>query len=149
SCLGEQDRHDDAVARYRIALSLDPSHAEAHNGLGWVRKEQGRYDEALACYRQAVRVKPTFPAAHSNLGALLDELSDLPQAEKPWREAIRHGARPAGAYGHLAPLLRGKLPEDDLAAMRRLLEDPALLPRERPPLHFGLAQVLDARGEYV
>jgi tetratricopeptide (TPR) repeat protein len=149
SCFSEQDRYEDGVARYRIALSLDPGFAEAHNGLGWVRQEQGRYDEALKCYREAVRLKPTFAAAHNNLGALLEELNDLPQAEKSLREALRLDARPAGTYGHLATLLRNKLPDDDLAAMRRLLANPDLLPKEQVPLHFGLAQALDARGEYA
>lgn len=148
SCLSEVDRHDDAAARYQIALNLDPQSPEAHNGLGWVRQEQGRTDDALQSYREALRLKPTFAAAHGNLGALLEELSDLPQAEKHIREAIGLDPRRAGSFGHLATLLRGKLPEDDLAAMRRLLEDADLLPGQQAALHFGLGQVLDARGAY-
>jgi len=38
--------------------------------------------------------------------------------------------------------------DDDLAALRRLLADPDLLEGKRAVLHFGLAHVLDARGEY-
>jgi hypothetical protein len=33
--------------------------------------------------------------------------------------------------------------------MRQLLADPQLMPGKRSTLHFGLAQVLDARGDYV
>lgn len=40
-----------------------------------------------------------------------------------------------------------KLPEEDLAVMRRLLADPNLNEVRRALLHFGLAQVLDARNE--
>ena len=56
----------------------------------------------------------------------------------------------------MAELLGGTLPEQDLAAQRRLLEqgpasgEPRELPdAERLLLHFGLARVLDARAEYA
>jgi hypothetical protein len=49
----------------------------------------------------------------------------------------------------LATLLRGKLPDEDLAAMRSLLAEPDQLEGKRTVLHFGLAHVLDARGEYA
>ena len=54
----------------------------------------------------------------------------------------------AGALAQLATLLRGKLPEADLAAMQQLVADPDLSVPKRSGLHFGLAQVLDARGAY-
>jgi hypothetical protein len=49
----------------------------------------------------------------------------------------------------LAELLRGNLPQEYLAAQRRLLEEIELPDAQRLFLHFGLAQVLDARGEYA
>jgi tetratricopeptide (TPR) repeat protein len=149
SALEEQDKHLEAIARYQEALRLDPNHAESHNGLGWVRHEQGHYDEARAHYREALRLDPSLAAAHGNLGTLLEELSDFGEAERCFREALRQDTRQAGARGRLATLLRGKLPEDDLAAMRRLLADPYLSGGKRSALHFGLAQVLDARQSYA
>jgi tetratricopeptide (TPR) repeat protein len=149
SALEEQDKHPEAIARYEEALRLDPHHAESHNGLGWVRHEQGRYDEARAHYREALRLDPSLAAAHGNLGTLLEELSDFGEAERCFREALHHDTRQAGARAQLATLLRGKLPEDDLAAMRRLLADPYLSDGKRSGLHFGLAQVLDARRSYA
>jgi tetratricopeptide (TPR) repeat protein len=149
SALEELDKHDEAIARYQEALRLDPNHAESHNGLGWVRHEQGRYAEARAQYEEALRLDPSLAAAHCNLGTLLEELSDFDGAEHCFREALRHDVRQAGARAQLATLLRGKLPEEDLAAMRRLLADPYLSDGKRSGLHFGLAQVLDARKSYV
>ena len=49
----------------------------------------------------------------------------------------------------MAEILRGKLPEQDLAAQRRLLEDTELTDPQRVLLQFAVAQVLDARGEYA
>jgi hypothetical protein len=46
-------------------------------------------------------------------------------------------------------MARKKLPEADLDAMRRLLDDPYLSDGQRGCLHFGLAQALDARGDFT
>jgi hypothetical protein len=44
---------------------------------------------------------------------------------------------------------RSNLPDADLAAMQSLLDDPYLTGGKRSALHFGLAQVLDARACYA
>ncbi len=77
-----------------------------------------------------------------------EELGDFTDAERCWRTDLQYDARLAGAYSQLATLLRGKLPDDDLAAMRRLLADPDLHDGRRSALQFGLAQVFDSRGAY-
>jgi tetratricopeptide (TPR) repeat protein len=149
SALAELGRFDESVAGYELALRLDPAFAQAHNGLGWVRHEQDRYDEAERHYREALRLKPDLAAAHCNLATLREELSDFAAAEHGFREALRHDARLPGALAQLATLLRGNLPEADLAAMRKLLTDAHLKDGQRGCLHFGLAQALDARGEHA
>ena len=148
SLLAESEKYDEALAVYRRALELDPTYAEAHCGLGGVRHEQGQFEEAQAHYREALRHKPDLPAAHCALGTVREELGDFPDAERCWRTALRHDPRLAGAYAALATMLRGKLPDEDLAGMRQLLADPDLHQGRRCALHFGLAQVLDARGAY-
>jgi tetratricopeptide (TPR) repeat protein len=147
--LQEAERRDEAIVHYESALRLDPCYAEAHNGLGWVRHEQGRFDEALTLYREALRLRPGLAAAHCNLGTTLEELSDLEAAQACYREAFRHDQRHVGSVAQLATLLRGKLPEEDLAVLQQLLADPDLPEGRRLALHFGLAHVLDARGAYA
>lgn len=149
SLLAEREQSDEAVARYELALRLDPSYAEAHNGLGWMRHEQGDYEQARRTYVEALRLKPDLAAAHCNLGTVLEEMGDFSGAERSFRAALERDARLPGALAQLATMLRGELPEADLDAMRRLLDDPYLTDGQRGCLHFGLAQVLDARGEYA
>jgi tetratricopeptide (TPR) repeat protein len=144
----EQDQHDEAIRRYENALRLDPNYAEAHTGLGWIWHEQGRYEDAQERYRLAIRLKPHFAPALCHLGQVREELGDFAEGERWFREALRHDSRLAGAWSQLATLLRGKLSNDDLAAMRELLDDPDLTPGKRATLHFGLAQVFDARKEF-
>ncbi len=76
-------------------------------------------------------------------------MGDFQGAEDSFRAALRHNSRFAPAHYKLAELLGGKLPENDLAAQRRLLEDTDLTDAQRLLLHFALAKVLDARGEYA
>jgi tetratricopeptide (TPR) repeat protein len=149
SLLAAQEKFDNALAGYRQALELDPTYGEAHCGIGGVRHEQGHFEEAQAHYREALVHKPDLPAAHCALGTVREELGDFKDAESCWRTALRYDPRLAGAYGALATLLRGKLPEEDLAGMRQLLADPELHDGRRCALHFGLAHVLDARGAYT
>jgi tetratricopeptide (TPR) repeat protein len=148
SALEEQEKHEEATARYQMALRLNPGYADAHNGLGFVLHEQGHFEEAKARYRAAIRLQPDLASAHSNLGTVLEELNEFDAAQLCLREALRHDPNHAGAYAQIATMLRGKLPEADLAAMRQLLADPQLSQGKRSALHFGLAQVLDAQGVF-
>jgi tetratricopeptide (TPR) repeat protein len=149
SLLQEQEKHDESAACYEAALRLAPQDAEAHNGLGWLLHEQGRLDEAQERYRTALRLKPDLAAAHCNLGMVLQERGDFSAALSCLREALRRDPRQAGAWAQLATLLRGRLPEEDLAALRRLLAEADLPRGKRAALLFGLAEVLDARKEYA
>jgi tetratricopeptide (TPR) repeat protein len=148
SALAEQERYQEAIVCYQTALTFNPSYAEALNGLGWVWHEQGQYTRAEAAYREALRLKPDLAAAHCNLGTVREEHGDFEGAERCIREALHHDARLPGALALLATMLRKKLPDADLEAMNQLLNDPYFSDGQRGCLHFGLAQVCDARGEY-
>jgi tetratricopeptide (TPR) repeat protein len=148
SLLAELEKYDEALALYRRALELDPTYAEAYCGLGGVRHEQGQFEEAQAHYREALRHKADLPAAHCALGIVREELGDFTDAERCWRTALGLDPRLAGAFAALATMLRARLPEEDLTAMRQLLADPDLHQGRRCALHFGLSQVFDAQGAY-
>ena len=147
--LKHKGRVDAAIACCRRAIELKPSFAEAHNNLGIALAGEGKLDEAVDCYRRTLELKPDHAEAYGNLGVALEEQGDLAGAEASFRAALRHNPRFALAHGRLAELLRGKLPESDLASLRGLLHEGNLPDSQRLLLHFGLAQVLDARGEYA
>jgi tetratricopeptide (TPR) repeat protein len=151
-----QGRADEAIACYRRALELNPRFAGAHATLANALKDQGRLSEALAAYRRALELRPGFAAAHNGIGAVLEELGNLGGAEEAFRAALRHDPRYAFAHYKLAGLLGGRLSESEVAAMRGLLAEGASVVQEsvltgdkRMFLHFGLARVLDARGNYA
>ena len=147
--LNDQGNWDEAAACWHRALELKPDYADAHVNLGNALKDRGKPDEAVACCRRALELKPDSAEAHNNLGNALKEVGDFQGAEDSFRTALRHNSRFGFAHYKLAELLGGKLPEKDLAAQRRLLEEMELTDPQRLLLHFGLAEVLDARGEYA
>ncbi|MGO9115432.1 MAG: sulfotransferase [Thermoguttaceae bacterium] len=147
--LKDMGKLTEAVACYRRVLQLKPEYAEVHNDLGIALRAQGRPDEAAASFRRALELKPDYVKAHSNLGNALKEIGDLQGAEDSCRTALRHDSRFALGHYNLAVLLGDRLPENDLVAQRRLLEGRELTDAQRLLLHFGLAHVMDARGEYA
>jgi tetratricopeptide (TPR) repeat protein len=149
SALAEGEHYDAALEHFRIALRLEADSAEAHNGLGQVLHELGKYPEAVAEYREVIRLKPAYAPGHCSLGHILEELGTFDEALTSFRAALRLDPEHAPAYALMATMLRSKLPEEDLAAMRGLLARPHLAPAKRSALHFGVAQVLDARGDYA
>jgi tetratricopeptide (TPR) repeat protein len=148
SALQEQENYEAALLHYRVAIRLQPKYAEAHNGLGFVLHEQGNYQEAIAAYGEVLRLKPAYATGHCNLGHILEELGDFERALQSYREAIRLDPSHASAWSLMATMQRGKLPDEELDILRQLLARPHLAIGKRLALHFGIAHVLDARGDY-
>jgi len=144
----EREEAGDAIPCWERVLALDPDRAGPHLSLGANLQEEGRLDEAMEHYRTAIRLQPGSAQARLNLGGLLEVLGKLAEAEAAFREA--RSLEPASPlpHGQLATLLRGKLPDDDLAALEERLADEKLDRGPRARLLFALAHVLDGRGDY-
>jgi tetratricopeptide (TPR) repeat protein len=149
AALIDQGKLEEGAAACRRALDLKPDDVEAHVNLGSSLKEQGRPEEAIACYGRAVELRPQCAGAHYSLGLVWESVGDMAAAAAGYRAAVRHHAGMAIAHYKLATLLGGKLPEEELAAQGRLLEQANLTDEERMYVYFGLAYVLDDRGEYA
>ena len=140
---------DEARQCYQRAIELEPNFAEAHAGLASTENEQGNSTEAIHHYLAAIQIKPGMAAAQCRLGIVLEEQGDLAGAERCFRSAIAGDFRFAAAHAELANLLRAALPVEDLAAQEQLVLDSGLTQEQQAALHFGLAQVFDARGAYA
>lgn len=71
--LYESGEIDNAIDRFRKALSAKPDFPEAHNNLGNALLGQGKPDEALACFSKALALKPDYALAWINMGNALRE----------------------------------------------------------------------------
>jgi tetratricopeptide (TPR) repeat protein len=144
----EREDPPGALAAWRRVLVLAPDHAAAHNGLGWALQEMGRLADAEQHYRTALRLEPSFGGPRLALASMQEEMGDLAASEATLREAIHESPTYALAHARLATLLRGKLADSDLAALEARLADPELADGPRARLLFGLAHVMDGRGEW-
>jgi tetratricopeptide (TPR) repeat protein len=99
--LQKSGRGEEAIARYRQALALQPAFAQAHNNLANVLKAAGRHEEALAHYAEAVRADPALADACSNYGAALREAGRFEAAIPLLERAIAIRPDSAGALNNL------------------------------------------------
>ena len=147
---GERDEPGEAIPCWERVLALSPTEkAATHIALGWALQEEGRLPEARQHYQAAARLEPDSGAALLHLGGVHAETGDLAEAEAAFRAALRFQPAMVQPHARLAALLRGKLPDADLAALARRLADLRLGAAARARLLFGLAHVLDARRDYA
>ena len=121
--LAQQGRMEEAVARFRQALTIEPGHALANYNLGYMLVNQGRPQEGIGYLRQSLRVHPADANAHFALGVALaatgaraealrhfeESLALRPQDADVHREmanALAAGGDLAGATGHFEESLR-------------------------------------------
>ena len=83
------------------------------------------------------------------MGGLAEEQGRMEDAEAAFRTALQLQPLFPVPHARLATLLRGKLPDEDLAALEQRLTDANLPQAPRARLLFGLAHVLDHRGEHA
>jgi len=145
----ELEEPSDSIQCWQRVLALGDERSGPHIALGWALQEEGRLDEAAPHYRAALQLQPDAAMAHLNLAGLHEELGDLAEAEAALRTALKVQPTFALPHGRLATLLRGKLPDDDLAALEQRLADDGLGEGPRARLLYGLAHALDARGDFV
>lgn len=74
-----QNRLEEAMPEYMIALKLRPDYAQNHYNIGNAYLKKGYLDEAIRSYMTALKLKPDYADASNNLGSaylkkgLLDE----------------------------------------------------------------------------
>jgi tetratricopeptide (TPR) repeat protein len=145
----ERGDHPLAEWHYRRALAADRGSAEAHHGLGLALLEQGWHDTALAALRDALRIAPKQAAVWVAIGRLQAERGEFDESCHSARTALEIQTKFADAHSLLATNLRGRLPGIELQALGALCDANYLEPRARARLHFALAGVLDARGDFA
>jgi tetratricopeptide (TPR) repeat protein len=126
-----QGRAQDALERYRQALSLNPRSPRTLYAMGLAHEALDQTEQALECYRQAVELSPRFVKAHDRAAALLTRLGRPDEAETHLRQAIRTSPRQARRHLALgrALLAQGKRKEAAAVlegALRRAGDDAEL-----------------------
>jgi Flp pilus assembly protein TadD len=141
--------YTDAIAGYQRIVALEPQQASGHLNLGIALEQEGRLDEAAVCYRRVLELQPGHEMAQVHLANLHRLRGELKEAEAGYRRARADHPSAATPLADLANLLREQLPDADYQAIVDMLKAPTLGDDPRQELLFGLAQVLDARGDFA
>jgi adenylate cyclase len=100
-CEGYLGRTDDAIARLKIAIDLNPNLTWAHGNLGAWLTMSGRDDEALASFNEALRLSPRDPVNfywHYLMGFALFIIGRYQEALECTEKALRDNPNLPGIY---------------------------------------------------
>lgn len=140
----------EAIPCLERAIALAPGGgSDLRVAMGKAMQAEGRLAEAEEQYSHALRLQPDSANAQVLLGGLRLDQGRIDEAQSAFREALRTQPSYPAAHARLATLLRGEMPEADIGALQTMLDDRRLGDEPRAALLFGLAHVLDARGEYA
>jgi tetratricopeptide (TPR) repeat protein len=121
-------RTDDAIAEYRVAISLFEGNAQAHNNLGALLASRGDLASARERYERALAIAPGYVDARLNLARTLDETGDPEAALAQLDHALRLAPDRADVHHELG-MIRAERGDLDLAiqSLERAVElDPRL-----------------------
>jgi tetratricopeptide (TPR) repeat protein len=79
-----QGYYASALERFKAALGLDDSLAEAWNYFGYTSRKLGHYEDALAGYAKALALKPGYPDALEYRGEAYLGLNRVPDAQQSY-----------------------------------------------------------------
>jgi TolB-like protein/Tfp pilus assembly protein PilF len=86
-----QDRHDEAIAEYRLALELDPISCVYIGFFGLILYRARRYDEAIAQCQRALEINPNYPNALWFLALSLEQKGQLTESIANLEKAVSLG----------------------------------------------------------
>ena len=131
--LFEDQRFDDAVARFREAVTDDPGCAQAHADLGLALSKKEAWAGAIEAYRAASALDPRNSILHSNLGVALSMMRRYDEAEREIAKALTLDGTNARAHYVMAGLLLRK-PGQLREAVSHLVAAQDHVPSARPAI---------------
>src|ERR1017187_7788637 len=143
--LSDQRECDQAIAKYRKAIEINPKYALAVNNWGAVFDYQRNYDEAVAKYRKAIGLDPKYPDAYDNWGKVLYSQRKYDEAVAKYRQAIDLDPKHPLAYNLWANVLFDQRKYDDAVAKCRKAID---VDPKNADAYNNWGNVLSARKKY-
>jgi tetratricopeptide (TPR) repeat protein len=79
-CIAE-GKLDDAIAKYREAVTLDPSFADAWEGLSMALADKELWDDAIAAAKEVVTLTPDEQLGYTNVSRIYQRAGNVSEAE--------------------------------------------------------------------
>jgi len=104
--LHDQLKYEEAIAKYKKAIELDPKGIPVYGNWGNVLADQRDYEGAIAKYKKLIDLDPKNAIAYFNWGTVLQEQKDYDGAIAKFEKAIEFDPRDATAYFNWGKVLQ-------------------------------------------
>ena len=92
-----EDKLDESIEAYNLALGLDPNYQDALHGLGMALFNRGRVDEAVTTAKKLIEIDQDDILAHTSLSMFYQSQGRIEEAEKEgnaarilgWKQELR------------------------------------------------------------
>jgi len=143
----QQGRYGASMDAFRHVLEHAPGNAGYLVSFGRICMQALDFDAAAAALNQAEAIARDAPEIMTAKGLLLTYLGRLEEAQKYARRCAARHPDHVPAYGLLSRLGHGRLPDDAMERLGRLVEQDTLPMEHRIRGAFALADAHDARGD--
>jgi tetratricopeptide (TPR) repeat protein len=90
---------DEAIDKYKEAVALDPSLADAWEGLSMALADKELWDDAIAAARKVVELTPDEQLGYTNVSRIYQRAGNVPDAEAwaakarvlDWKRQLKDG----------------------------------------------------------
>jgi protein O-mannosyl-transferase len=108
-----EQKNEEAISHYKMAIKLKPTHTKAHYNLGIILFAEGKNEEAISHYKMAIKLNPNFTNAHYNLGIILFAKGKNEEAISHYKMAIKLNPNFTNAHYNLGIVLvqKGEMKE--------------------------------------
>jgi len=108
-----EQKNEEAISHYKMAIKLNPDYAKAYSNLGIALVAEGKNEEAISHYKMAIKLNPDYADAYTNLGAVLFAEGKNEEAISHYKMAIKINPDFAEAHNNLglALVAEGKIEE--------------------------------------
>jgi tetratricopeptide (TPR) repeat protein len=86
----DQNRWDEAIGQYQIAIKLDSASSDLYNSLGIAYEEVGRLEEAERAYQQAIALNTKDSMPYYNLAIMYEKQQRIPEAVQTYGLCLQH-----------------------------------------------------------
>lgn len=122
-----EEAYEAAAGAYRAAIAINPNHAFAISGLGWILQYQEEYEDSVAQFQRAIELDDTNKESFNGLGWSLFNLGRYSEAEPHFLRAIELDSDYVSAHYGLGRTYEelGRLDEARAAYEQALAIDPS------------------------
>jgi tetratricopeptide (TPR) repeat protein len=137
-----------ALEQIEKLLGLEPANIAYRNLKAVVLCRVGEYEPAIALYADILAEYPSHPKIWMSYGHALKTAGRQQRAIEAYRTSLQLQPGFGEVWWSLANLKTVRFSDDDLATMRRQLENPGLASEDRQHLEFAVGKALEDLGEY-